>query len=202
MQTAYPAEVVSYNSADSTATVKPLFVEAWRGPKDERVVETPENADDGDVENVLVMHPRAGNFRVSLPVAPGHTGLVVCTKFSLDRFRADGGQSDPGDIRKFTMNGSVFFPCNLYPDSDPLDASDDDSLITLSEGGTLDFIALAAKVKTELDEIKAGLDKYDAHTHNYIPPTTCGGGATATTGPSVAHGYTATSVANTKVKVE
>lgn len=153
MQTAYPAEVIDYDSSTSVATVKPLFIEAWRGPNDERLSETIEEDEDAYVENVLVMHPRTSAFRISLPVAAGDTGLVVCTKFSLDRFRSGSGMADPGDLRKFGTSGSVFFPVNLYVDSDPLDASDDDAFVTISQGGTAQFVALANLVNAELSAI-------------------------------------------------
>lgn len=152
MQTAYPAEVISYDSATSTATIKPLFIEAWRGPGDERLVETIEEDEDAYVENVLVMHPRTAAFRIALPVAPGDTGLALCTKYSLDRFRSGGGMSDPGDLRKFGMSGSVFFPVNLY--TSDLDASDDDAFVTISQGGTAQFVALANLVNTQLGNIE------------------------------------------------
>ena len=160
MQTAYPAEVIAYNSATSLATIKPLFIETWRGPNDERLTETIETVEDSYVENVLVMHPRTAAFRIALPVAPGDTGLALVTKFSLDRFREGGGQSDPGDLRKFAMSGSVFFPVNLYVDD--LNASDDDAFITISQGGTAQFVALANLCNTEFGKIQ---DAHDNHIH-------------------------------------
>jgi len=205
MQTAYPAEVIEYDATTSTATVMPLFIEAWRDTNNDRITETIENTEDTYVENVLVAFPRSGSYRMTYPIAPGDTGLVVCTKYSLDRFRENGGQADPGDLEAFAMSGSVFFPVNVTPDDDALDSSggDGDAYIYLGIAGATDFIALAAKVKTELDEIKAALDKYDAHTH--LPGTFAAGGDAVTGasgGPSAAHGYTATSVASTKTKVE
>ena len=153
MQTAYPAEVIAYDSSTSLATIKPLFIEAWRGPNDERIEETIENAEDAYVENVLVMHPRTAAFRVALPVAPGDTGLALVTKFSLDRFREGAGAADPGDLRKFTMSGSVFFPTNLYVDTDNLDASDDDTVITISAGGTAYELFRASSLQTAIEAL-------------------------------------------------
>ena len=140
MQTAYPAEVIEYDAATSTATVMPLFIEAWRDTNDDRIEETVEAVEDTYVENVLVAFPRSGAFRMTYPIAPGDTGLVVCTKYSLDRFRENGGQSDPGDLEAFAMSGSVFFPVNVTPDDDALDASagDGDTDISLGEGAASD----------------------------------------------------------------
>lgn len=193
MQTSYPAEVVSYDSATSTATIKPLFIETWRGRDDERVSETIENDEDAHVENVLVMFPRTNTFRVALPLSPGDTGLAVVTKFSLDRFREGGGMSDPGDLHKFGMSGSVFFPVNLYADGDALDASDDDTVVTISAGGTPEFIALANLVKAELDKIET--------TFGSIVFTVDTGDGTGTVGV-IGTAYTASEVAATTLKAE
>ena len=199
MQTAYPAEVVSYDATTATATVKPLFIEAWRGPNDERILETIENESETHVENVLVAFPRSGNFRIVFPIAAGDTGLVVVTKYSLDRFRDQGGQQDPGDLRKFTMSGSVFFPCNLTPDASALDASagNGNTDIYAGAGGASDYLAL----KKDVDDIKTMIDQiksvYNAHTH-------FGGSGGPVTGINPATGVTAsyTPTYSKNVKVE
>lgn len=193
MQTSYPAEVISYDSSTSTVTVKPLFIETWRGPDDERIEETIENVEDSYVQNVLVMFPRAGNFRVSLPIAAGDTGLVVVTKYSLDAFRSGAGQSDPGDLRKFSMSGSVFFPVNLSTDSDALDASNDDAVVTISAGGTPEFVALANLVKSELDAIDTTIKSIV-----FTADTSDGTGTPGTVGTA----YNAGAVAATTLKAE
>jgi hypothetical protein len=194
MQTSYPAEVVSYDSTTSTATVKPLFLETWRGPDNERITEPYDAEEDLYVENVLVMFPRAGNFRMALPIAAGNTGLVVVTKYSLDNFRKGAGLSDPGDMRKFRMSGSLFFPVNLYTDADALDASDDDTVVTISAGGTPEFVALANLVNSELSKIKTQLE---GHEHTYTGP----GAGTATTTLNTA-AYTRADVDATTLKAE
>lgn len=193
MQTSYPAEVVSYDSATSTATVKPLFIETWRGRDGSRTSETIENEEDSYVENVLVAFPRAGDFRVSLPIAAGDTGLVVATKYSLDRFRSGAGQSDPGDLRLFGMSGSVFFPVNLTTTARALDASDDDSVVTISEGGTAQFVALANLVARELSNIETTINSIV-----FTVDTSDGSGAVG----SVGIPYTPGSVAASKLKAE
>ena len=200
MQTAYPAEVIAYDSATSLATIKPLFIETWRGPGDERITETIDEDEDAYVENVLVMHPRAGNFRVALPVAPGDTGLAVVTKFSLDRFREGGGMSDPGDLRKFTMSGSVFFPTNLFVDDDPINCADDDTLITLSAGGAVDFLCLYTETKKNLDDLATMLTDVKSVLNNHVHVET-GASTEKPTVPMTAS-YSVTDPINSAVKVE
>jgi len=79
------------------------------------------------------------------------------TKYSLDRFRDNGTMSDPGDLRKFTMSGSVFFPVNLYVDTDPLDASNDDSVVTISAGGTTYPLFRASPLPPAIEVLLADL---------------------------------------------
>jgi hypothetical protein len=132
---------------------------------------------------------------MSLPIAAGNTGLVVVTKYSLDNFRKGAGLSDPGDMRKFRMSGSLFFPVNLSTDTDALDASDDDSVITLSAGGTAQFIALANLVNTELGKVKTQLEGHQ-HTHTW----TDAAGTAVTTNNTAS--YSRVDVDATKVKAE
>lgn len=204
MQTAYPAEVVSYDPSNSTVTVKPLFIEAWRGPNDERVVEDIENEADTHVENVIVAFPRSGSFRIAWPINPGDTGFVIVAKYSLDRFRDQGGQQDPGDLRKFTMSGSVFFPVNVTPDSEKLNAAegevDNTTVITVGDGSDTDFLCWYTEMNTNLTDIKDGLDN---HTHDFL--YTGAGTSSSTqlgsTKASTDAGYTVTNPSNAKVKV-
>lgn len=200
MQTAYPAEVVEYDATNATATIKPLFLEAWRGPDGERISEPFDNEEDTYVENVIVAFPRSGDFRITFPIAAGDTGLVIVTKYSLDRFREGGGQADPGDLAKFAMSGSVFFPCNLTPDGSALDASagDGDTDVYLGEGGASDYLAL----KADVDAIKGELDDI-ATTFSSIVftvDTGDGTGTTGTIGTPYSNGYTPTYSKNVKVE--
>ncbi len=200
MQTAYPAKVIAYDSATAIATIQPLFIETWRGPNDERITETIDEDEDAYVENVLVMHPRAGVFRVALPVAPGDTGLAVVTKFSLDRFREGAGMSDPGDLRKFTMSGTIFFPVNLFVDADPIDCSDDDTVITLSAGGAVDFLCLYTETKKNFDDISTMLTDVKTVMNSHVHVET-GTSTEKLTTPMTA-GYGVTDPINTTVKVQ
>ena len=206
MQTSYPAEVISFDQAASTVTVKPLFVEAWRGPAGDRLTETIEADEDAYVENVLVAFPRAATFRVTFPIAPGDTGLVIVTKYSLDVFRNSGAANDPGDLTKFGMSGSVFFPVNLTADADPLDGSESSTTdIYLGEGATGDYVAL----KKDVDDIKTYIDnfqtKYNQHTHVAgALKDSSSGLCTGLTGTATSHqsseSYTPTYSADVKVE--
>ena len=114
-----------------------------------------------------------------------------------------GGMVDPGDMRRFTMSGSVFFPVNLTPDGVALDASqgDGDTDITAGAGGASDYLALKKDVddiKTMIDEIKTD---YNAHTHVVTTDAPATGTAAKVVGGHiVAASYTPTYSKNVKVE--
>jgi hypothetical protein len=99
------------------------------------------------------------------------------------------------------MSGAVFHPVNLHPNNSAL-SDVDSAYMVLSDGGSVDFVALKADVediKTFLDEIKTD---FNAHTHGGV----LSGGAftgnpTAST-PPVSITSTYTVQASSKVKVE
>lgn len=204
MQTSYPAEVVSYDAVSSTVTVKPLFLEAWRGPDGTRITEPFENEEDTYVENVIVGFPRMGNFRIAYPITAGDTGLVVVTKYSLNNFREGAGQADPGNVLKFGMSGSVFLPLNLTADADKLDATqgeaDSATVITLGTGGTTDFLCLYTEVLQNLSDLDTAFNGLVVDFNNHVHVET--GGDTNKPKVSSTRSYSVTDPKNAKVKVE
>jgi len=132
VQTAFPAKVLSWSSADNTVKLEPQFLEVWRDGS-ERRVETIDEPADAYIDNVPVCFPR----HMSWTVATGDFGLVICTKFSLDLWRQRRSATDPGDLRRFGMSGATFHPV-LMDETPP----------------TQQFVALANLVKSELDAIE------------------------------------------------
>jgi len=197
MQTAFPAKVLGWDSGANTVRLEPQFVETWIRSDGET---QHEDVPDGDayIDNVPVLFPRSGSWSITFPIETGSFGMVICTKYSLDAFRNQGNRQDPGDLRRFTMSGAVFHPVNLHPNSSAL-SSVDSAYMILSDGGTVDFVALKADVtdiKTMLDDVQS---KLNSHTHLYSPgpsPAT----ATATGLPQSSTSYTVQ--ASSKVKVE
>jgi hypothetical protein len=202
MQTAFPAKVLDWQSNTNTVRLEPQFVETWVTSDDQTHYE---DVPDGDayIDNVPVLFPRSGSWSITFPIETGSFGMVICTKYSLDAFRNQGNRVDPGDLRRFTMSGAVFHPVNLHPNSSAL-SSVDESFMILSQGGSVDFVALKEDVddiKTYLDEIKSD---FNQHTHIYSSGPTPGaftGAPGASTPPSsITSTYTVT--ASSKVKVE
>ena len=200
MQTAFPAKVIGYHSASGTVTVEPQFLEVWR-ENDARRAEEIDAPEDAYVENVPILFPHGGGLQITFPVNAGDFGLVTCTKYSLDVWREAATMGDPGDLRRFTMSGAVFHPVNLYPASGYI-KHDGGDYISLSAGGTVDFVALksdADNIKTFLDELKSD---FNAHTHANNAPSSgpTGTPSTGTPPSSITSTYTVT--ASSKVKVE
>ena len=169
MQTAFPAKVLAYNSDTGTVKLEPQFIETWRDGF-ERVTE---DAESEYIDLVPIAFPRSGDYFMTWPIAAGDFGLVVCTKYSLGVWRDQGQRSDPGDLRRFCMDGAVFQPVNLTPDESPVNKHSGGSYFEISKGGSIDFVALAAKVKDDLDDIKDMLDDikavHNAHGHVISP---------------------------------
>ena len=85
---AIPARVERFDAASQKADVKPLIKQVR-------------------VSNGPVVFPSAGGFRVSLPVAKGDTVLLVFADGSLDKWKTQGGESDPVDARSHALPDAV-----------------------------------------------------------------------------------------------
>jgi hypothetical protein len=199
MQTAFPAKVIRWDVGTNTVELEPQFIETWVTQDGNREREP---RDQPYISNVPVLYPRSGGWSITFPIVPGSFGLVLCTKYSLDVWRGQGIATDPGDLRRFTMSGAVFFPVNLYPDDETLSEintpnSIDPAHMVLGQGSALvDFVALAGKVKDQLDILQAA---FDAHTHTSF------GTVPAPNPPTIPIGTNPvwnSNVAATKVKVQ
>lgn len=141
MQTGFPARVVNWDSSTNTVELEPQFIETWVNRDGTRETES---GDYSTIGNVPVLFPRSGQWSITFPIVTGSFGLVLCTKYSLDRWRSQSGlASDPGDLRRFTMSGATFHPVNLHPDNSAL-SSIDTSFMTLA--GNDGEIALADRI--------------------------------------------------------
>lgn len=165
MWTAFPAKVLKFSETDHTVEVEPGFKEVFvtgDGRQPHKLAPIP---------NVPVAFPRASGYTLYMPPEPGDHVLVVCTKYSLDRWRQTGRQTDPGDLRRFSLDGAVAI-LGLFPDTAPANGAEGQSTPMLVVppgeefwlGGPLasSYIALADKVNAELIKIKQA---FDAHVH-------------------------------------
>lgn len=160
-----PGIVQSYDAALQTATIE-LGVR--------RVLETDAGAQVTEtlplLENVPVAFARTASFFVSFPLTSGDAGLVVFSEASIDQWRSKGAPSSPGDARRHSLTGGVFYP-GLVPNAqalaDPGIESDmamgkvgdaqmrfRGSTVEVTSGGSdaaVDFVAMAAKVQSTLE---------------------------------------------------
>ena len=171
IQTAFPAKVTSYSASSNTVEIEPQFVEAWTTRDGTRKTQEPDK-----ITNVPCCFPR----HMSWTVDTGDFGLVICTKYSLDRWRNERNVIDPGDLRRFTLSGATFHP--VLMDETPV---------------TQQFVALANLVNQELSNIK---DALDTHTHLAGGYTT-DVAVTGVSGTKSTQPYTAGDVGSTIVKV-
>lgn len=102
---ALPATVESYDAAGQTVNCKPMTKRVARNADDDRLVdELPV------LPAVPVVWLRAGGYFMTMPLAAGDGGLVVCCDSDLGAWRDSGRVSDPGDERRHSLTGAVFIP--------------------------------------------------------------------------------------------
>jgi hypothetical protein len=207
---AMPGIVKKYNPATQTVDVLPLL-------KCSVVL------DDGEVESeelpvlsdVPILFMRGGGFFLSLPIVPGDAVELIFNERSIDKFVNSSGvlPIDPVDLRKHDLSDAVAIPVSFTLSKALKETLGSSAIFGKEKGCQLratgstmevtttgapsaaDFVALAAKVLSELAKIKA---KFDLHTHIYSPgPLTPV--ATATPLPVL---DTPSSVASTNLKAD
>ena len=214
LHVALPGRVESYDEATQLADIKVMI---------QRVVETEDDPGKLTAESLPVLPAvpvgflRAGGMFISFPVKKGDDGLLIFSERSLDRYRATGEETAPGDQRCHGLGGAIFMPGAVVPASDKLADAHADNLtmgrdggsqihirpddeIHLGSAGAADFVALAAKVLTELTAVATA---FNAHVH---PGVLAGAAVTGPPGPPPLGTPPATispsSVAAAKVKAD
>lgn len=169
-----PGRVESYDVATQKADVKPLLMRGVLTGDGEDVVQSLPV-----IPGVPIVFPRAGGFYVSFPVEPGDHVLLVFCERSIDKWATSeaGGDTDPIDLRTHALADAVAIP-GCYPFQKSVQAhatdmvlgKDGSAKVHLKPSGEVhlgvenppEFVALAAKVLTELTKLKLA---HDTHTH-------------------------------------
>lgn len=108
-----PARVQSYDADLQVADLVPLVRQQVPQPDGTYVME-----ELPVIPCVPVCFPRSGTAMVTLPIAPGDTGLVIVCGPAIGHWRVgDGDVTDPGDLRRFHLAHAVFLPVGLVPRS-------------------------------------------------------------------------------------
>lgn len=165
-----PGRVESFDAATNTADIQPM------------VRETVEN-DDGTTSQVSlpiltgvpVMFPSGGGFRITFPIAQGDTVLLVFADRSIDAFMSQGQEGSPADQRRHSLSDAVAIPSLVSENRAWTNIEADVITIGKETGSNSDFVALAAKVKSEIqalrDTVSTALSALSGHTHSITTAT-------------------------------
>jgi hypothetical protein len=166
VRVAIPGQVVSYDKATQTANIQPIvddFVETETETFNESLPQ---------LQGVPVAVYSGGGFFVHVPLVKGDTGLLVFQERSIDLWLKTGKQNPPQDLRRHHLGSAVFYP-GVHDSTHALNECQDSMLVAGKDGGlqlrvsgsaielgakdspSLDFVALAAKVKGELTKLVA-----------------------------------------------
>jgi hypothetical protein len=98
LRVAMPGEIVDFDSAKQTATVKPLLLEVYIDASGARATE---------VLPQLVSVPVQIMAGITAPIRPGDGCLVIFCDRSLDGWLDTGTDKDSGDVRAHTLTDAV-----------------------------------------------------------------------------------------------
>lgn len=101
LQTAMPAQIISYDFKTQKAAVQPTINRRYA---DGRVEPYPV------INNVPVIFPRSGGASMTFPVTRGDTVLLVFSSRSIDTWTSRGGKVDQDDRRMHDINDAIAIP--------------------------------------------------------------------------------------------
>lgn len=104
VNTAIPGVVVSYDAGKQRAEIQPALEEPMRTRDGERTTERLPR-----LANVPINFPRAGSFRITLPISAGDRVLVVFSKYAIGEYLRIADTVDPGDSRAHSLAGATAF---------------------------------------------------------------------------------------------
>jgi hypothetical protein len=126
---AIPGQVQSYDKTKQRADVQPLVKFNHVSAAGEILERLPV------CTNVRVMPVRLGQYFMHVPCNAGDTGLLIFCDRSIDKWKTQGGEQDPGFAHIHALSDAVFIP-GAYAEPDALPtASLDDNAITLGKIG-------------------------------------------------------------------
>lgn len=140
---ALPGQVVAYDATKNLADVQVMVQQSVWDDDNGRTYE-----DVGTLAGVPVVWPRAGGFKMTLPMAVGDTGLLVFCSDSTGEWRLTGQSSQPQDAERLGIGWPVFIP-GFTPDIKKVSASDPASTKAIwgSDGGNGQIRATASTLE-------------------------------------------------------
>lgn len=113
-----PGEIVSYDAATQTATVRPGVRRVVLSEDDDQVAE-----EIPPIENVPVSWQGCGALTLHGVLTAGDTGDIIFSSVSHNEWQATGRVSTPGDLKPHNLGSAKFYPGlrsrkNAAPDTD------------------------------------------------------------------------------------
>jgi hypothetical protein len=153
-----PCVVVSYNVSQQTVTVQPQIADAYLDENSDLQFEMLPQ-----VSGVPVHFPSGGNLRITFPIQPGDTGMIVVCDRSIDAWKSSGGTQQPVDARRHHI-ADAWFECGVNPNGKWANA--DPSVISIGDDAlTADFVATAQRTLSQLSAI---VNSFNSHTHSGV----------------------------------
>jgi hypothetical protein len=109
MHTCIPAQIITYNFALQTATVKPTVSGRFQNPDTKSLLPFPLPP----IANVPVWFPKGqgGLSSYTWPLVPGDNVILVIADRSIDEWKSTGApESVPADVRRFDLSDAIAFP--------------------------------------------------------------------------------------------
>ena len=130
INTCLPAKVVKYNVEEQKADVKIQLLKAY--DTEEGLV----TAEYAVIPDVPVVHPRAGDAFIHLPIEEGDHVMLVFAQRSLDNWKSGDAISDPADRRKFNLTDAYAIPGG-YPFVKKFTVQDPKDIEIINDSGRL-----------------------------------------------------------------
>ena len=105
MHVCIPAEVTEYDATKQMVAVRPLVKRGRLDETGERVVNSLPI-----INGVPVVFPGANAYRITFPIIPGDTVLLVFSESSIDKWLVTGGCVDPLDERRNALSDAIAIP--------------------------------------------------------------------------------------------
>lgn len=145
-----PAEVVSYDHKKQMISARPYFKRKYQ---DDTVADAP------IIYNIPVAFPRAGDAILAMPIAKGHSVLLVFADRSMEKWLSSGKAGDPEDTRAHHMSDAIAIP-GCYPFSNTVALNNNRDIIMknadlemrLKPNGHLQVLNSANELIKVLDE--------------------------------------------------
>lgn len=168
VHTALPAKVVRYDAAKQVADLQPMVKDVYHDEAGGLLTRS-----FPVLPSVPVAFLRGSGYFMTVPLAAGDTGMLICSELPIDRWRSTGQEAHPVNARRHGVGNAVFYP-GVAPRSKALtETGVSDHMVLGKEGSTqihvsptevnLDggpsaqAVAIAQLVQTEFAALKTAL---------------------------------------------